>query len=176
MPCYEIDGKRPTLPANGDVWIAPSAELIGDARIGEGAGVWFHVMIRADNTPIIIGPDTNIQDGSILHSDAGSPLTVGRGATIGHNVILHGCTIGDHVMIGMGSTIMNGAVIGAESVVGANALVTEGKSFPPRGMILGAPAKRVRDLTDEEVAFLHQTAANYAQHGRDYAAGLRRID
>jgi len=173
MPLYAIDGARPVLGAGA--WIAPSADVIGNARLGEGASVWFGAVIRADNTPILVGARTNIQEGAMLHSDPGQPLTVGDGVTVGHHAILHGCTVGDHSLIGMGATVLNGAVIGAESLVGAGALVTEGKSFPPRSLIVGSPARAVRELTDEQVAGLRWSAAGYAKRAADYAAGLERV-
>ncbi len=174
MPLYAIEGRRPTLA--DDVWVAPSADVIGDARLGEGASVWFGAVIRADNTPIVVGARTNIQEGAMLHSDPGAPLTVGQGCTIGHHAILHGCTIGDNVLVGMGATILNNAVIGENSLIGANALVTEGKMFPAGSLIVGAPAKAVRDLSPEAIASLKISAAAYAARQRVYAEGLERID
>lgn len=176
MPRYEIDGRAPTLPADGSAWIAPSADVIGDARLGEGVSVWFGAVIRADNTPIVVGRRTNIQEGAMLHSDPGSPLTIGEGVTVGHHAILHGCTIADNVLIGMGATILNNAVIGADCLVGAGALVTEGKVFAPGSLIVGAPAKAVRMLTADQVAGLRMSAAAYAARGAAYATGLKRID
>lgn len=173
MALYEFDGKRPFLPPDGDAWVAPSAELIGDVHLGAGAGIWFGTVIRADNTPIIVGPGSNVQEQCMLHSDPGAPLTIGADVTVGHQVILHGCTIGDTVLVGMGATIMNNAVIGAESIVGAGALITEGKNFPPRSMILGAPAKVVRQVREEEVEAIRQSAAGYLARGRAFRAGLR---
>ncbi len=175
MPLYRIAGIAPTLPDDGSAWVAPSADVIGDARLGQGASVWFGAVIRADNTPIIVGARTNIQEGAMLHSDPGTPLTVGAGCTIGHHAILHGCTIGDTVLVGMGATILNRAVIGAESLVGAGALVTEGKVFPPRSLIVGSPARAVRTLDDAAVAGLRKAAAGYAARAANYAAGLERV-
>lgn len=176
MPLYEIEGKRPTLPADGSAWIAPSADLIGDAVLGEGVTIWFGAVIRADNTPIVIGARSNVQEGAMLHSDPGQPLTVGEGVTIGHHAILHGCTVGDNVLVGMGATILNGAVIGRDSLVGAGALVTEGKSFPPGSLIVGVPAQARRDLSPEAIAALRASATGYAARGRVYAEGLTRVD
>ncbi|MBE2991982.1 gamma carbonic anhydrase family protein [Sphingomonas sp. CFBP 13603] len=174
MPLYAIEGKRPTLA--DDVWVAPSADVIGDARLGEGASVWFGAVIRADNTPILVGTRTNIQEGAMLHSDPGAPLTVGEGCTIGHHAILHGCTIGDNVLVGMGATILNNAVIGENCLIGANALVTEGKVFPAGSLIVGAPAKAVRELSPEAIAGLKMSAAGYAAKQRVYAEGLRLVE
>ncbi|GGB22131.1 gamma carbonic anhydrase family protein [Sphingomonas metalli] len=174
MPCYAIGEAQPTL-AEG-VWIAPSAEVIGDARLDEGASIWFGAVIRADNTPILVGARTNVQEGAMLHSDPGSPLTIGAGVTVGHHAILHGCTIGDDVLVGMGAIVLNGATIGAGCLVGAGALVTEGKSFPPGTLIVGSPARAVRALPEEALAGLRLSAAHYAARGRDYARNLRRVD
>lgn len=174
MPLYAIEGKRPTLA--DDVWVAPSADVIGDAQLGEGASVWFGAVIRADNTPILIGARTNIQEGAMLHSDPGAPLSVGEGCTIGHHAILHGCTIGSNVLVGMGATILNNAVIGENCLIGANALVTEGKVFPAGSLIVGSPAKAVRELSPEAIAGLKMSAAGYAAKQRVYAEGLRLIE
>ena len=176
MPLYEIDGSRPTLPEDGSSWVAPSADVIGDARLGREVGIWFGAVIRADNTPILVGDRTNIQEGAMLHSDPGSPLSVGEDCTVGHHAILYGCTIGNRVLIGMGATVLNNAVIGDDCLVGAGALVTEGKSFPPGSLIVGVPASAVKTLPDEAVAALKASAAGYAARQRHYASGVRHID
>ena len=173
MPLYAINGQQPSVPDNS--WVAPSADLIGDVRLGHDVGTWFAAVIRADNTPIVVGDRTNIQEGAMLHSDPGAPLTIGEGVTVGHHAILHGCTVGDNTLIGMGATVLNRAVIGADSLVGAGALVTEGRTFPPGSLIVGAPAKVARALREEEIAALRVSAANYAQRQRNYAAGLTRV-
>ncbi len=175
MPLYEINGLRPTLDAE-QVWVAPSADLIGDVRLADGASVWFGAVIRGDNTPIVIGRDSNIQEGAMLHSDPGAPLTLGARCTIGHHAVLHGCTIEDDVLIGMGAIILNRAVIGAGSIVGAGALVTEGKVFPPRSLIVGAPAKAIRELDDKAHAALEISAAHYVGKARANMDGLKRVD
>lgn len=174
MPQYGIAGQRPTV--NPSAWIAPSADLIGDVQLGAGASVWFGAVIRADNTPIIVGTRSNIQEGAMLHSDPGAPLTVGEGCTVGHHAILHGCTLGDNVLVGMGATVLNRAMIGPDSLVGAGALVTEGKSFPPGSLIVGAPARAVRQLDEAAIAALRLSAAHYAVKAKDYADGLVRVD
>jgi carbonic anhydrase/acetyltransferase-like protein (isoleucine patch superfamily) len=176
MPCYEIEGKRPSLPSNGSCWVAPSADVIGDARLGRDVGIWFGAVIRADNTAIVVGDRTNIQEGAMLHSDPDAPLAIGADCTIGHHAILHGCTLGDGVLVGMGATIMNGAVIGDFSLVGAGALVTEGKVFPPGSMIMGAPAKLVRELDPGMRELLVNGALAYAEKRKAYSVGLKRID
>ena len=174
MPLYEIDGLRPTL-AEG-AWVAPSAELIGDVRLGADVSIWFGAIIRGDNTPMIVGARSTIQEGAMCHSDPGAPLTIGADCTIGHHAILHGCTIGDRVLIGMGAIVLNCAEIGEGSIVGAGALVTEGKLFPPGSLIVGSPARAVRTLDDSAQARLRVSADHYVANGRRYAAGLKRVD
>jgi carbonic anhydrase/acetyltransferase-like protein (isoleucine patch superfamily) len=174
MPLYDIDSVGPKLGEGA--WVAPSADLIGDVRLGDRCSVWFGAVIRADNTPIVLGNETNFQDGAIGHSDPGAPLTLGARVTVGHQAILHGCTIEDEALIGMGARILNGAVIGAQCIVGAGALVTEGKTFEPRSLIVGSPARAVRSLSEEQVALLRLSAAHYAEKARRYAAGLRLHD
>ena len=173
MPLYSIDDVAPSL-ADG-AWAAPSADLIGDVRLGARASVWFGAIIRADNTPIILGQESNFQDGAIGHSDPGAPLTIGARVTVGHQAILHGCTIGDDCLVGMGARILNGAVLGPECLVGAGALITEGKSFEGGMLIVGAPARVVRPLTDMEKAGLRLSAAHYADKCARYAAGMRLL-
>lgn len=175
MPLYEIDGQRPSLdPAR--VWIAPSADVIGDVRFADGASVWFGAVIRGDNTPIIIGADSNVQESAMLHSDPGAPLTIGARCTIGHHAVLHGCTIEDEVLIGMGAILLNRAVIGAGSIVGAGALVTEDKVFPPGSLIVGTPAKAVRTLDERAAAMLKVSAAHYVAKAKANMNGLKRVD
>jgi len=173
MPLYSIDDIAPTL-AEG-AWAAPSADLIGDVRLGRRASVWFGAVIRADNTPIVIGEESNFQDGAIGHSDPGAPLTIGDRVTVGHQAILHGCTVADDCLIGMGAKILNGAVIGPECLVGAGALVTEGKIFEAGMLIVGTPARAIRALTDAEKAGLRFSAAHYAEKSARYAASLRSV-
>ena len=173
MPLYRIDDIAPTLALGA--WAAPSADLIGDVRLGERASVWFGAVIRADNTPIIIGEDSNLQDGAIGHSDPGFPLTIGARVTVGHQAILHGCTIADDVLIGMGAKILNGAAIASDCLVGAGALVTEGKSFEPGMLIVGAPARAIRPLTEAEKQALRVSAEHYAAKADRYAEALSQI-
>lgn len=176
MPLYELDGISPTLPEDGSGWIAPTADIIGDAQLGKNVSVWFGTVIRSDNGPITIGDRTNIQDGSMLHSDAGVPLTIGADCTVGHRVILHGCTIGDNVLVGMGATVLNNAVIGDNCLIGANALVTEGKIFPAGSMIIGSPAKAVRELDEQTIEALKRSAQGYVDNGARFKAGLKRVE
>lgn len=173
MTLYAINGVEPQLSEGA--WAAPSADLIGDVRLGPRASVWFGAVLRADNTPITLGDDTNFQDGAIGHSDPGIPLTIGARVTVGHQAILHGCAIADDCLIGMGARILNGAVIESECIVGAGALITEGKRFERGSLIVGAPARAVRKITDEERQLLRASAAHYAEKAQSYARELRAI-
>ena len=172
MPLYAIGGAKPQL--QDGAWAAPSADLIGDVRLAARASVWFGAVIRADNTPILIGEDSNIQDGAIGHSDQGFPLTIGARVTVGHQAILHGCTLKDDCLVGMGARILNGAVIESDCIVGAGALVTEGKTFPSGSLIVGSPARAIRPLTDTEKQAIRVSAAHYAEKAERYAEQLRR--
>ena len=170
MARHELDGAAPAVDPTG--WIAPSADLVGAVVLGKHASIWFGAVVRADNTPIIVGARSNVQDGAVLHSDPGAPLVLGEDCTVGHRVVLHGCTIGDRVLVGMGAIVMNGAVISEDSIVGAGALVTEGKTFPPRSLIVGSPARSVRTLDDAAVAGIARAAEGYVRNAARYAAGL----
>ena len=174
MAVYALDGQAPELAE--DVFVADGARVIGRVRLGEGVGIWFGAVLRGDNEWMEIGAATNIQDNATLHSDVGLPLTIGAGCTIGHGAIVHGCTIGENTLIGMGATILNGAVIGAHSIVGANALVTEGKVFPDHSLIVGSPAKVVRELDASSADVLRASATHYQQNAHRFATGLKRID
>jgi carbonic anhydrase/acetyltransferase-like protein (isoleucine patch superfamily) len=174
VPLYEIDAKRPVVPT--DAWVAPSADLIGEVVLGAGASVWFGAVIRADNTAIVVGERSNVQEGAMLHSDPGAPATVGAECTIGHHAILHGCTIGDRVLIGMGAIVLNHAVIPDDCIVGAGALVTEGKTFEPGSLIVGSPARAIRTLDDGARAMLRLSAQHYVHRSANYARTLKRVD
>lgn len=174
MPLYAFKGHRPLR--HPSAWVAPSADVIGQVMLGEEVSVWFGAVIRGDNTPVPIGARSNVQEGAMLHSDPGAPLTIGEECTIGHHAILHGCTIGHRVLVGMGAIVLNRAVIGEECIIGAGALVTEGKAFPPRTLIVGSPARAVRELDDAAVAALRLSAAHYVQNAREAAAGLERVE
>ena len=176
MPLYAIDGTQPSFADADTNWIAPDATLIGDIRVGRNAGFWFGVVIRGDNEPIIIGADTNVQEHTVMHTDPGFPLTIGEGCTIGHHAILHGCTVGNRVLVGMGATLLNQAVIGDECVIGANALVTEGKAFEAGSLIVGSPARAIKTLDPDKRAFLKASADHYVANAHRFAKGLKRID
>jgi carbonic anhydrase/acetyltransferase-like protein (isoleucine patch superfamily) len=174
MALYELNGIAPTVSASA--WIADSATVIGNVHIGDNASIWPGVVIRGDmNVPITIGANSNIQDNSVLHADDGVPLTVGDGVTVGHLVMLHGCTIGDHSLIGIGAIVLNNAKIGKHCLVGASALVTEGKEFADGSMIIGSPAKAVKELTQEQQARLKLSAQHYVANGQRFKSSLKRI-
>ncbi|MFM9861213.1 gamma carbonic anhydrase family protein [Pseudoxanthobacter sp. M-2] len=175
MPLYSLDGHHPELPAAGEAWIAPDAVLIGRVRIAPGASVWWGAVLRGDNELIDIGPGSNVQDGCVLHTDMGFPMTIGAGCTVGHKAILHGCVLEDNVLVGMGAVVLNGARIGRNSLVGAKALVPEGRHIPERSLAVGVPAKVVRELSDEGIAGLEASARGYVANWRRYAAGLRPV-
>ncbi|HTR14644.1 MAG TPA: gamma carbonic anhydrase family protein [Roseiarcus sp.] len=176
MPTYSLDGRRPTLPPEGKFWIAPTASLIGDVRLAEDVGVWFGAVLRGDNEPIVIGARTNVQDQCVMHTDMEFPLEIGEDCTVGHHAILHGCTIGRGTLVGMGAVVLNGAKIGSECLIGARALITERKVFPDRSLIVGSPAKAVRDLDAAEVESLRESSRGYVRNWRRYAAGLMPLD
>lgn len=176
MPLYALDDVTPELPGEGRYWIAPDAHVIGRVRLGVDVGIWFGAVLRGDNEPIDVGEGTNIQEHVVCHTDPGAPLTIGARCTIGHHAILHGCTIGDNSLVGMGATVLNNAVLGKNCLVGANALVTEGKTFPDNSLIVGAPARVVRTLDENAVLRIRQSADRYVGNWRRYAAGLRRLD
>ena len=171
MPLYALGDLAPKLGAGA--WVAPSADLIGDVRLGNHSSVWFGAVIRADNTPIIIGDESNIQDGAVGHSDPGAPLTIGARVTVGHQAILHGCTIGDGALVGLGARVLNGAIIGEKCLLGAGALVTEGKRFEAGMLIVGSPARVLRALSEQELAMLELSAAHYAEKAAHYAQALK---
>jgi carbonic anhydrase/acetyltransferase-like protein (isoleucine patch superfamily) len=175
MTVYAYDGVSPTLPGEGRYWVAPTADVMGKVTLGEDVSIWFGAVLRGDNEPIVIGDDSNIQELCVLHTDPGAPLTIGKGVTVGHQVMLHGCTIGDGALIGIQSVVLNRAVIGKDCLVGAGAVVTEGKSFPDRSVIFGAPAKVVRELNEENATRLRMSAESYVVRGQNYKANLKRI-
>ncbi len=164
-----LGDKKPQVADSA--WVAPTATLAGSVVVEDGASVWFGAVLRADNEPIVIGRDSNVQDNAAFHVDGGCPLTLGEGVSVGHGAIVHGATVGDHVLIGMGAIVMNRAVIGDECLIAAGALVTEGMQIPPRSLVAGVPAKVRRELSDDEVAGLHLNAEVYTHHRELYRDG-----
>lgn len=172
MTVYSLDGKSPILPNEGDYWIAPNASVMGNVTLKKNASFWFGVTARGDNDPIEIGENTNIQDGSVLHTDVGLPLIIGNNVTVGHMVILHGCIIGDNSLIGIGSIILNGAKIGRNCLIGANSLITEGKEIPDNSMVMGAPGKVVREVSEAQIQILTGSALHYVENWKRYQKSL----
>ena len=173
MPLFSLPGKQPQL--SDQVWIAPNATVIGDVHLGANVSIWWNATLRGDNDPIHIGANSNIQDGSVLHTDEGVPMHIGRNVTVGHLVMLHGCTVGDGSLIGIGSVILNRAVIGKESIVGANTLIPEGKVYPDRSLIVGSPGKVVRQLSDDDAAKLKASAEHYVANALRYRDTLKPL-
>ena len=170
---FSLDGVAPQIDA--DAWVAPGAQVMGRVSLGPGVGIWFGAVLRGDNEPIVVGEATNIQENSVLHTDMGFPLTIGRDCTIGHKAMLHGCTIGDGTLIGMGATILNGAKIGKGCLIGACALVTEGKEIPDGSLVMGSPGRVVRQLDETARARLLASAAGYRANAARFRAGLREV-
>lgn len=172
---YTLDEFAPEVPADGNFWIAPGAQVIGKVRLAADVSIWFNAVLRGDGEPIVIGEGSNVQDNAVAHTDPGAPLIVGAGCTIGHSAIVHGCVIGDGSLVGMGATVLNNARIGRNCLVGANALVTEGKEFPDGWLIMGAPAKAVRELDEAALAKLRLSALHYQERMRRFRAGLKPL-
>ena len=173
MALYQLDAHRPEV--HESAWVADNAQVMGAVKLAADASVWFGCTVRGDTETIEIGEGSNIQDNSVLHADYGTPLTVGKNVTVGHMVVLHGCTIGDESLIGIGAVVLNGAKIGKNCLVGAGSLVTEGKEFPDGSMIMGTPAKVVRQLTPEQIQGLRESARRYIDNAHRYKAGLKKI-
>ena len=175
MAIYELDGQGPDLPQDGSYFIADTAVVIGKVRLQKSASVWFGAVLRGDNEWIELGEGSNIQDNSTCHTDPGFPLVIGRNVTVGHNVILHGCTLEDDSLVGMGSIVMNGARIGRGAVVGAGSVITEGKQFPEYSLVIGSPARVVRTLTPEQATAMGRAAKSYQIRGPQFKKGLKKI-
>ena len=173
MAVYALDEVAPRMADSA--WVADSAQVMGDVVMEADASVWFGTVVRGDTATITIGEGTNVQDASVLHADLGMPLVIGRHVTVGHQVMLHGCTIGDESLIGIGAIVLNGAKIGKNCLVGAGALVTEGKEFPDGSMIIGSPARAVKALTPEQIEGLRRSAQHYIDNARRFKAGLRKL-
>ncbi|MEM8591990.1 MAG: gamma carbonic anhydrase family protein [Pseudomonadota bacterium] len=172
---YTLDGLAPRLPEDGDFWIAPDANVIGNVILATATSIWFGATLRGDNEPITVGQGTNIQENSVLHTDMGFPLTIGENCTIGHKAMLHGCTIGDNSLIGMGATVLNGAKIGKNCLIGACALVTEGKEIPDGSLVMGSPGKVIRQLDEAAIKGLTLSAMGYQANMRRFRDGLGKI-
>lgn len=175
MPIYELDGAKPEFPGEGEYWIAETATLIGRVRLKCSSSVWFGAVLRGDNEWIELGERSQIQDNATLHTDPGFPLTIGTNCVIGHNVILHGCSIGDESLVGMGAIMLNGSMIGKNCLVGAGAVVTEGKTFADNSLIVGAPARAIRTLDEKARQMILGGADIYVRRSQQYAKALRRI-
>lgn len=173
MALYALDGVVPQVALSA--WVAPNAQVVGDVHLADDSSVWFGVTVRGDTDTITVGRGSNIQDGSVLHADLGMPLVIGEHVTVGHQVVLHGCTIGDGSLVGIGAVVLNGAHIGKNCLVGAGALVTEGKTFPDGSLVIGSPAKAVRQLTDEQIDGLRQSALHYVANAQRFRAGLSLV-
>jgi carbonic anhydrase/acetyltransferase-like protein (isoleucine patch superfamily) len=176
MPLYRLGDDAPQLPASSRFWVAPDAQIIGRVSLGEDVGVWFGAALRGDNEWITIGAGSNIQEGVVLHTDMGFPLSIGENCTIGHRAVLHGCTLGHTTLIGMGAMVMNGAKIGNQCLVGANALITEGKEFPDRSLIMGSPARLIRLLDNAAVMRLQISAQNYVKNWQNFQKNLHKLE
>jgi len=172
MSVYNLGNVTPLLPNDDEYWIAPTAAVIGRVILHRNASVWWGATLRGDNDPIVIGENSNVQDGSVLHTDAGWPLTLGANVTVGHMVMLHGCTIGDGSLVGIGSIVLNGAKIGKNCLVGANCLITEGKQIPDNSLVMGAPGKVVREISDQQAMMLAAGAAHYVENWKRYRRDL----
>lgn len=166
MTLYALGDLKPTLPEDGDYWIAPDANVIGQIIVESAASIWFGCTLRGDNEPITISEGTNVQENTVMHTDKGYPLTIGKGCTIGHKAMLHGCTIGNNSLIGMGAVVLNGAKIGDNCLIGANALITEGKEIPDGSLVMGAPGKIVRQLDEDAIEGLRRSARHYQDNMR----------
>jgi carbonic anhydrase/acetyltransferase-like protein (isoleucine patch superfamily) len=173
MTLYSLEGQAPEL--GEDAWAAPTAQLMGKVRLGARASVWFGAVLRGDNEWIILGDGANIQENTVCHTDMGFPLEIGRDCTIGHRAMLHGCTICEESLIGMGATVLNGAVVGRNCLIGACALVTEGKEIPDGSLVMGSPGKVVRELTESEIAGLRASALSYQRNAARFRTGLAAL-
>jgi carbonic anhydrase/acetyltransferase-like protein (isoleucine patch superfamily) len=172
MTAYKLDGRAPEMPSEGEYWIAPTAVVLGHVILKKNSSIWFGAVLRGDNDPITVGENSNVQDNSVLHTDFGTPLTIGDNVTVGHMVMMHGCTIGDNSLIGIGSIVLNGATIGRNCLIGAGALITEGKEIPDFSVVMGAPGRVVRTLTAEQGAGLAAGALHYVDTWKRFKAGL----
>lgn len=173
MQVFDLGQNSVRFPEDGQYWIAPNAFVIGNVTMKSNSSIWFGAVLRGDNEPIVIGEDSNVQDGAILHTDPGSPLTLGRGVTVGHMAMLHGCTVGDGSLVGIGAVVLNGARIGRNCLIGARALITEGKEIPDGSLVMGTPGKVVRQLDPEQIEVMQLGAQHYVENWKRYVRDLR---
>lgn len=176
MAVYDLGDKRVSLPESGKYWIADNATVLGSVILEKNVSIWFNVVARGDNDPITIGENSNIQDGTVLHTDAGVPMTIGKNVTVGHKAMLHGCTIGDNSLIGIGATVLNRAKIGKNCLIGAHALIPEGKEIPDNSLVMGAPGKIIRQIDEAGEQMLLASALHYVENWQRYVTGLKRVD
>jgi carbonic anhydrase/acetyltransferase-like protein (isoleucine patch superfamily) len=175
MNAYSLAGRAPTLPSDDEYWIAPTACVIGDVILKKNSSIWFGAVLRGDNETIVVGENSNVQDNSVLHTDMGQPLMIGANVTIGHMVMLHGCTVGDGSLIGIGSIILNGAKIGRNCIIGASSLIAEGKEIPDNSLVMGSPGRVVRTLTDAQGAAVAMGALHYVENWKRFKASLKPL-
>ena len=175
MTVYSLGAITPTLPPQDEYWVAPTASVIGNVILKKNASIWWGATVRGDNDPITIGENSNVQDGSVLHTDLGAPLSIGANVTIGHMVMLHGCTVGDGSLIGIGAVVLNGAKIGKNCLIGAGALITEGKEIPDNSMVMGAPGKVVREIGEQHAMILQASALHYVENWKRYVRDLKIV-
>ena len=175
MPLYALRDVAPSVPENGTYWVAPGAHVMGNVTLAEEVSIWFNAVLRGDNEPIVIGRGSNVQEGAVFHVDPGFPLTVGEDVTVGHMALLHGCTIGDGTLVGMGAMVMNGAKVGKGCLIGANAMVTEGKEIPDGSLVLGSPGKVIRTLDDAAIAMLGRATESYRIRHKQFRTDLREV-
>lgn len=176
MAIYELEGRKPQLPDDGAFWIAPDAQVMGNVILRRNVSIWFGAVLRGDNDPIEIGENSNIQDGTVIHTDYGSPVSVGNDVTVGHKCMLHGCTIGDNTLIGIGSIILNNTKIGKNCLIGANTLIAENKDIPDGSMVFGAPGRVIRQLSEDQIALIKGSAEVYVKNWQRFAKSLKRLD
>lgn len=175
MPLYSLDGLSPEVPPPGDYWAAPTAEIIGRVSIGRNVGIWYGAVLRGDNEPIVIGEGSNVQEHCVFHTDIDAPLTVGRNCTIGHRALLHGCTVRDNCLIGIGATILNHSVIEENCLIGAHTLIPEGKTIPAGSLVMGSPGKVVRQLSQDEILKITWSAKHYIENWKRFSQGLKPV-
>ena len=175
MNVYSLGDKKPQLPPEGEYWIAPNAVVAGDVILKAGTSIWFGCVLRGDTDTLTVGENSNIQDLSVLHADAGSPLTIGRNVTVGHKVMLHGCTIGDNSLIGIGAIVLNGAKIGRSCLIGAGALIPEGREIPDNSLVMGAPGKVIREIGEQQAAVLKASALHYVENWKRFRRDLTLV-